>query len=347
MKRRATSRALWCMSATVVFACMTTSAASTPFPAQGDETTPSMGMFRLKVRPEFNALFDWLPAAGGALDAQGNPLGFGIFTPDAYLRVNSPTLNDAATVIGVSAPHQHGDATDLDPGGVAVGGTIPAGRTPTKVSDADALNPPPGWQGPDDTWEFHTEVRSFNMVDTATGMYLKAGIARLDPLWDASQATPATDALGHPLLSPGEVQSLGSSADFPAESFFNVYVEVGIPGITDVPLYVDYPLLVVNENINDSPPEVVYLHGGSPKPVGLRFEEAGTAFGVTWKADDLLGWVSLAGHNVAANPTEATLYKALEKQVEIVIVPEPITTALVGALGLLGVAAYRRRKSVR
>ena len=150
------------------------------------------------------------------------------------------------------------------------------------------------------TPEVHTDVYSLNLV---------GGPDRHCGLTPACSPSPVLisvrGGLGQGLpLCPGEVASNGGG-DFPASSFFDIFVEVSF-GSSPNPL-VFYnkninPLLVFNNNLAAFPPHVVYIHENSTAvPVYMR--TAGTADGgcgapgmVTWAANDLFGYMVLAGH---------------------------------------------------
>ena len=96
----------------------------------------------------------------------------------------------------------------------------------------------------------------------------------------------------------GEVESQNSSGlpanDFPADSFFDVFVEVDLPDFGLFPGGTVYnkKALVVNTTVGDLPPQLVYYIHGSTRSVAVYFK----ANGPGWIAGDLLGFLSLAGH---------------------------------------------------
>src|SRR5262249_54734620 len=153
-------------------------------------------------------------------------------------RLTSPTLFDPSTVIARSDPTAEPDASAL-----------PVGSPPSMISDSAITLYPPGWEGVAGQREVHTEVRSLNM--TGSGAYVKAGTTQ------------------GKALSPGEVQSQSTSGvaanDFPANSFFDIFVDVNLPmlagGIDGLLNNGANPLLVQNNGISAFPPKVVYIHG--------------------------------------------------------------------------------------
>jgi hypothetical protein len=181
-------------------------------------------------------------------------------------RLVSPVMFDNATLIGRSSIHQDGDAADL--------AGVPVGSAKTIISDASFSLVPPGFAGPPGIAEVHTEIRSLNM--TSGGAAVRAGI----------------NAPGRP-ISPGEIEAnAGVTGLFPAESFFNVFVEVDLPVLGT--LYNSDPLMVENSGITCFPPGVVYIHRHTG-PVPIRFKASNPPY---WQAGDRFGWLVLAGHGV-------------------------------------------------
>ena len=254
------------------------------FPAQGDDLTTSLGSFKIQISNNFAGLFAGCPG----FDSTTNIL-------------KSPTLYDPATLVGRSNTIRDGDANDTN--GVAVGtaGTIVA---------ENQLFPPPGFpcagvttgcaSGPG-TREVHTEVRSLKM--TSGPVAVRAGVWYNNP----TTATPPTR------ISPGEVESHsgpgGAPAnDFPASSFFDVFVRVDVPacgtgGFPGATLYNSAPLIVKNPNLTAFPPRVVYLHDTSTA-VPILFLNANPPL---WNADDILGYFVLAGHGIGFTNSQSDI----------------------------------------
>jgi len=249
------------------------------FPAQGNDNTQSMGVFQIKVDNSVASLFTGCPGYNSTTKT---------FT--------SPTLYDPATVISRSNPTGEGDAEDAT--GVTVG---PAGST---VVIGDTIMTPPSGFGSISTGtrEVHTEVHSLNMVTFPAGgpiARVRAGLYYNDP---SVQSPPAR-------LSPGEVVSNtagGGSPDFPARSYFDVFVRIDVPGCGGLPasgatLYNQAPLLVSNNNLTSFPPDVVYLHDTSSS-VWIYFKDDAPG---KWTHDQVAGYVLLAGHGVGATQGNA------------------------------------------
>jgi hypothetical protein len=115
--------------------------------------------------------------------------------------------------------------------------------------------------------------------------------------------------------SIGIVQQTTGAGDFPAQSFFDVFVEVTLPQVpytmssSNFPaagavLYNDAsnPLLIENLSITNLPPEVTYVHGQSTA-VPIQFKYSNPPY---WAAGDVLGYLTLAGHGVITNVVTAT-----------------------------------------
>ncbi|MGB8657582.1 MAG: hypothetical protein WCE90_07320 [Candidatus Zixiibacteriota bacterium] len=195
----------------------------------------------------------------------------------ATFRFQSFLMTDFGTVIGRS------DAF-VEP----VGG-VPVGTDGFPIDDADMIFPA-GFEGPSGTREIHTRVKSLNL----TGPY--------------STAVRAGDLNPTQVRSPGEVESkntggVGNPPDFPAESFFDVFVEIDLPSDPSLPppfnvtntLVNNDPLLVFNANITAFPPQVVYLHENTTAvPVYVKNNNP------PFIAGDLFGYLVLAGHGLAS-----------------------------------------------
>ena len=228
-----------------------------------DDSTPSLGTYTIYVRWPY----------------QGLMVGHPGYDPVAR-KLQSPTLFEFATVIGRSAFHMEGSPADIT--GTAVG------TRGVMVSDSDFLLVPPGFEATGGR-EVHLEIVQLMMSDFGGGAAVRAGVVPF--------ALP---------LSPGEVESQSASGvpanDFPADGFFNMYVEVDIPPGGAFPGATVYnpgpgdpfpprPMVVVALNETSFPPSVVYIHGQTTAvPVRFRFGGPG------WNANALFGWLTLAGH---------------------------------------------------
>lgn len=225
-------------------------ATAQPFPpGPADDVTASLGQAIIWVHPTFRPLVSGYP-------------GWGFPQPNHW---TSPVLYDGNTIIGRSAVHTHGSIPDLNGTPVGTAGTI--------ISDGNFAfvpGPPQFTSGPAGNREVHTELYKLNMVDgCGFGIAVRAGTGA-----------------GVPFISPGEVEALG--ADFPAESFFNVFAEVDVPFYGGTILQNTAPMVISDNNLTSLPPTVVYIHGGT-NAVPVYFKN-GPAAGA------LFGYLRLAGH---------------------------------------------------
>lgn len=240
---------------------------SLPFPPRGDDTEPSLGLFKVLIAPKFKAMMAGYPG----------------YSENAWVhRLVSPVMYDPTTRIGRSSLHYQNDILDT-------GGT-PVGTAGTMISDGNmtivpgTFNSPAGWP------ELHTEVYKLSMVARdGSGFAVRAG----------------TQAPTRP-VSAGEIQPREDATGFyPARSFFNVWPEVDLPLLGGNPgstvMYTQTPLVVRNEDLNCFPPTVVYLHKETG-PVSLRFKTADTQATPRWAAGDHFGWLVLAGHGINYEP---------------------------------------------
>jgi hypothetical protein len=261
------------LAVVLIVTALAGSAAYAQFPPRGDDTTTSLGSFRVNIATRFQPLFANCPL------------------PLYNIKTNvlqSPTLNDLGTIIGRSDPLIDGSTgNNSDVGGVFVG-------TANTVVSEGMLIPPPAFGFGAGTREVHTEVRSLHM--TAGGAAVRAGIWYNSPT--GTNQTPTR-------ISPGEVESKSGPGgqpqnDFPASSFFDVFVQVDIPPCADFPgatFYNIMPLIVKNDNLQGFPPKVSYLHDSS-SIVPILFLNADTANPPRWNRDDIFGYFLLAGHGV-------------------------------------------------
>lgn len=243
------------------------------FPGKGNDTTTSLGSFKIQVAPAFQSAF----AGCSGYDSSTH----------VY---KSPTLYDGNTVIGRSDPLLDGSSDDTN--GVAVGD---AGTT---VKESD-LFPPTDYpcgngsvancSSGTNTREVHTEVYSLKLssggVTVRAGQYYNYADTKTDPPTGFN--------------SPGEVESHSgpngnSSQDFPASSFFDIFVKVDVPAcgsFSGGTLFNTDPLLVKNYSLTVFPPKVVYLHDSS-NVVPIKIKDANNN-------DVTIGSIVLAGHGVS------------------------------------------------
>jgi hypothetical protein len=235
-------------------------ASQAQFPPRGDDGTTALGSFRIRILPALDSLMQELP---------------GWYNSSTH-RLNTWTQYDSTAIIGRSGPHLDGDASDL-------GGT-PVGTAGAIISDADFSIRPHGFEGPIGTREVHTELRNMSM-----GYNLSIRI-------HAGLSAPSQP------ISPGETESKSPDGipanDFPAESFFNLFLEMDLPAQGGFPggsLYNPQALLMTADTLHAFPPKVIYVHQ-NPLTVPMRF--VGADPGGAWEADDIVGYMVLAGLGV-------------------------------------------------
>lgn len=254
------------------------------FPARGDDVTPSLGQFNVVVDPHFEAAIQSNPAYGPFLSNKGGNLNF-----------TSPILFDPTTTIGRSDPLSAGSAEDI-------AGVLSGTLAPRLLQDGQFTVRPSFAEGPDGTHEVHTFIESLHLM--GNGFEVKAG--------DQAPRRP---------ISVGEVESLSGNSgnpiqDFPANSFFDVFVEVDVPalgGFPSVQLVNVDPLLVQSDSITSFPPTVLYVHGNS-SAVPLYFYADIPVFGV--HRGDLFGQLTVAGHGVGFTEADVAEFEAKEMESE-------------------------------
>lgn len=267
------------------------------FPAQGDDTTGSMGVFRVTVSPAFYSLV----GASGALVAYPgyNPAG---------AKLTSPLCIDSSTTIGRS-----GRNARPYPGSFPI--AIGAGSWDSIASYASYAFIPALWSGTAaNTEEVLTEIKSFNLLSVTPG---SAGqhcppdprIPEVPLAWPMVRAGTFAGVTPRSLgMVQENVVNGAANPDFPAHSFFDIFVEVNLPPIagtvssaafpgTGAVLYNDTPLVITNMNLTSFPPDVVYIHGETTA-VPLKFRVANPPY---WVAGDIFGYLVLAGHGTTTN----------------------------------------------
>ena len=265
----------------------------TSFPA-GDDATTSLGQFQIVLDQAWVKTFDIIMT--------NSPLGNTFST--RHLRLyhhgvfTSPTLYDPATTIGRSDSFLSGAPQETL-------GAL-AGRAPGRTFIKDSqLTVRPDWAETNNgVHEIHTFIKSMHLTDlftTRVGFSVKAGM----------------EAPTRP-VSAGQVEASNPTSDFPAKSFFNVYVQVDLPGGGVLPaiqlVNVD-PLLVQQTNVFSFPPRIIYQHENSTA-VSMYFNtdvvipdpQGGTDIHVT--RGTLFGQLTLAGHGVGFAQAETEAFQA-------------------------------------
>jgi hypothetical protein len=252
------------------------------------------------------------------------------YNPVAFT-FTSPMLSDPLTKIGLSASLIPGSAADI--------AGVPVGSAGTMVKDGD-LTPPAGFGEPGGGSEVHTQIVNLNL--TGSGLAVRAG----------SSAPDRPNSVG-------EVEATGAT-DFPAQSFFDVFVDVDIPGLGTVANPNNKPLQVMS-TLTDPPglpPKVVYIHGNTTAvPVYFTADGPGSA----WLKGDLLGQLTLAGHGIqfdGGNPADVAAFENnffqetpmfLDPNVQqhTTDLPEPTSTFALLAVAVLPLLGFRRQEPLR
>ena len=301
-----------------------------PPPALQDEHVRSMAVFKILVKAKFYPMMD------GSANGSGNYYGYS----SATHRFTSPLLQDNSTWIGLSVAHcqNFGDPllANAIPG-VPCSATPPYDTTATSsYSELPPVGVPPGYPS-----GAYNEVFSYmiNMQLVAFSNCFTPGIPQVPDAYDKVNPMVFTGPQFHPSVhkSVGRMVSgqpsacAGSianytvppappgfndiTAGFPANSYWNMYVNAFIPSgpLTDVPaggfyLYNDpndaifgpQPLIVQNAAVDALPPSPIYIHGGTLYAVPVKFLNAGSdASGtITWAAGETFGQLLLSGHQL-------------------------------------------------
>jgi len=260
------------------------------YPA-GDDSASSLGQFRLIVDGAWVDILD-AALAGSVFTTTMAMDGVAIYDGGVF---TSPVLFDPVTRVGRSDGFVSG--SPLDTNGVIAG--RPPGRTYLSESQ---LTVKPSWaDATGRVYEVHTFMKSLHLTDalsTHLGFSVRAGMR----------------APNRP-VSAGEVEAYGTNSDFPARSFFNVYVEVDIPAAGPVPavqlVNVD-PLLVENAAIYGFPPRAFYIHGNT-NSVSVYFNQDFTinsgGQSLTVPRGTLFGQLTLAGHGMSYSEFEIASFE--------------------------------------
>ena len=117
--------------------------------------------------------------------------------------------------------------------------------------------------------------------------------------------------------------------DFPAESFFDVYVEVDLPACGSFPgatVYNNIPLLVRNDYLSNPPgfpQKVVYINDNSAAlPMYFKDDESGG----NWSAGETFGYMTLFGWAPSFGVGDLTEYDMIMESVPEMPLPWDIPT---------------------
>lgn len=266
----------------------------TNYPA-GDDITTSMGQFQIQLDQRWVKIFDVL--------ITNSPLSNLTVTRRKGTRLykkggtlTSPTLFDFNTQIGRSDPFVIASPEKY------VGALAGSANGRTYVRDPD-LVVHPVWPIPSTNgYVIHTFLKSVNMTDQLTthlGFSVRAGMA----------------ATNRPVCV-GQVEA-GPNGGFPANSFFNVYAEIHIPGgglMSSLDLVNVEPLLVQKTNVISFPPHVVYQHENS-EAVPVYFNTNTVIYNplggtnIFVQRGELFGQLQLAGHGAAFTSAEVESFQ--------------------------------------
>jgi hypothetical protein len=282
------------------------------FPPQDDDTTVSMGVFIITVDPAFYPLVN----AGGGFSAYTG------YNPLTH-QLTSPVLYDGATTIGRSDPH---------PRPTPFPAPIGAGSWDIINGYGDYSLIPALWAGaPLGDHEVLTEIKSL-VLSTEPTCANDPRVPSVPINWPMLKA--GTFAGVSP-RSLGIVQTIASPGppDFPARSFFDVFMHVDLPPVpgtmsavafppAGAPLYNDPadPLIVQNLALNSFPPQVIYIHGLSGPGIPLRFRSTHPPY---WTAGDIFGYLVLAGHGTFPPGTPCSSAAAVSTLLNTTLVPYP------------------------
>ncbi len=245
-------------------------------PGPATDMTQSLGQFTIVVNPLFQ------PYLAGVMGYDGS----GTYT--------SPLLYDQSTQISRSMTTQWGSAgwSGGLPVGSAVGPIVSQGSISLTPS---AFVPPQA--GTDMVF---TQISSFNLTNGAVSV--TAGTAAMDP--------NLPNSVGEVISNAGSASMTTPTLDFPARSFFDVFVDITAPNptgtgtitLTNATVYSGTtaqsapgtPLVISNSGITSFPPVVIYTHGNSSAvPVYIG---SGGIDGLGTDAGYLFGLLTLAGH---------------------------------------------------
>jgi hypothetical protein len=298
--------------------CVAASFPSTPT----DEPTFSIGVVQIVVDPNFAFLFAPAPSYAFYYPGYAGPSS-GILT--------GPVMFDGNTIIGESSSSLR--SATVFPVSAGTPAQYPPSSTYSNILGYTdyALIPSPFASAPANFDQIFTQIKQMDLtgyVDTNGSSCSDPRVPTMRSSGVAGQgsgpqvtvkAGPGGMGIGSSLpmnrRSIGIVQEITLGNDFPAQSFFDVFVEVNLPPVpytisdSDFPtngavLYNDAadPLLIENLSITNLPPEATYVHGQSTA-VPIRFKYNNPPY---WASNDVLGYLTLAGHGVFTNVVTAT-----------------------------------------
>jgi hypothetical protein len=316
----------------------TTSLSAGNFPTVPTDEPPqtSFGLFTIQVLNKFQPMMAGTANGGGYQLYYGYGPSSGVFT--SPLLYGASGAGAGTTEIGVSAAHCL-DPSDpgLNTGANQCSATYPS-FTASYSGDPGTplLNPvyePPGFPNSGAYNEVFTYMESMGLYAYSNCVYSSSLVPPPAP-YSINTPMVVAGALNGVYPTRGRIVSgqlsacSGTAPNYPslysdyssgspAQSFFQVYVEVRIPGAagfgtdvgTDIYLtnatpnsisFADGPLIIENTDVESLPPGTLYIHGGALFTVPLHFAAAGhDASGtIAWNAGDTFGTLTLSGHQL-------------------------------------------------
>jgi hypothetical protein len=297
--------------------------AGTGFPTTATNgATFSIGVFQIVVDPNFAFLFA----------PSNSPNYYSGYAGPVSGILTGPVMFDGNTMIGESASHVFPES--VFPVAVGTPDQYPAGTTYSNILGySDYAYIPPGFASPSGAPdEIFTEIEQMDL----TGYVDTNGASCSDPrvptisqsgtggpgsgVLTTVKAGPGAMGIGSSLplnrRSIGMVQQItaGPGSDFPAQSFFDIFVEVTLPQVPGTVANYDFPtngavlyndasdpLFIENLSVSNLPPTATYIHGNTTA-VPILFKYSNPPY---WAAGDVLGYLTLAGHGVFTNTVTA------------------------------------------
>lgn len=292
------------------------------FPQAGVDSVPSLAQFKVTFTKEF---------AFYLKEVKGAPFCSGYSKPakcpQSARTYISPKLYEANTKVGRSGPHRDGDDTDeWDGADICKDGDTASCKgffswTDEPILDAHFQWKEGGYQadghpydeGPKGREEVHTQVVSFKLTPLNSSDH-------------SANAVRAGDQAPCQARSLGEVESLNGDG-FPAESFFQMYVDVDVdmnndgkvdmvlfnqPGIENT-IFEGDPLIIESTGLKSFPPKVIYSHTGrsGDKDAPKLFVR-----GENCKKDPNyvghVGWLRIATHGISFGPDPSNIKRGVK-----------------------------------
>jgi hypothetical protein len=199
----------------------------------------------------------------------------------------SPLLFDPSTIVGRSAPLSNGA------GPVAVGVTNGSATQLTAVGVPGTV--PAGYPAGNND-EIRTAILNLNLTNSS-GFAVTAGSAITTGTNMGVASTGEVESTGcNSIASSTPIANCPGSSDFPANSFFDVFADVSIPGLGTFSN--STALVVQNSAIAALPPVAIYTHGQSSSVSLIADGNFGN--GLITQGDQL-GTFVLTGHGQQYN----------------------------------------------